>query len=65
MVVKLRHSLGLKPAMFESSVILNGSQTHEDAPRDPALFESSVILNGSQTAVFTDPFTVEFESSAE
>ena len=49
MVVKLRDFSIPFPYAFESSVILNGSQTLAICVNVLDGFESSVILNGSQT----------------
>ena len=48
MVVKLRKFKSYEEPLFESSVILYGSQAMADMSLYVKLFESSVILYGSQ-----------------
>ena len=49
MVVKLLSVLFFILMMFESRVILDGSQTNKFSRMQRLLFESRVILDGSQT----------------
>ena len=49
MVVKLFASVSSSDNLFESRVILDGSQTFLRIAKFPFLFESRVILDGSQT----------------
>ena len=48
--------------MFESRVILDGSQTDVSAEACPPEFESRVILDGSQTDNFIAKYILAFES---
>ena len=62
MVVKLRFIAYVIGGMFESRVILDGSQTFATGADRIAKFESRVILDGSQTLVLVGALCAEFES---
>ena len=49
MVVKLVGCAALGNAMFESRVVLDGSQTNTQSKYRSTKFESRVVLDGSQT----------------
>ena len=55
MVLKLPMRQAQETKPFESSVILNGTQTNGKRRMLTDGFESSVILNGTQTSVFPEP----------
>ena len=48
--------------LFESRVVLDGSQTGDVCEAAPAAFESRVVLDGSQTPVFPLLAGLQFES---
>ena len=63
LVVRRTLTLQIKNLRFESSVILNGTQTLKSLSFFSSSFESSVILNGTQTwSLFRSTQTL-FESS--
>ena len=62
MVVKLNVLMLNRLSLFESRVILDGSQTSRSVFVDASEFESRVILDGSQTAVFVVQTFLRFES---
>ena len=62
MVVKLNPHSDSSRTMFESRVILDGSQTREGGAGFAQKFESRVILDGSQTDSICNSNTITFES---